>query len=386
MHLCYVADTQLPSRTANSIHVMKMCQAYRRLGHRVTLLVPAWRRGLEAGVGDVFTFYGVSERFRIVRVPHSVRLAGRAYFGLLLPVVAALCRPDLVHTRNLVVGWGTARLLRLPTILELHDLPDRTPRQRTTFRRTSGSAAVLAVVTITRAQTRLLEPLADPNARFVVAPDGVDASWLAERPEREEARRELGLQEEARRLAVYTGHLYRGRGVELILELARRTPDHLFLIVGGREEDVARLRRQAEGLANVRIPGFQPPARVPLYLRAADVLLMPYADAIETAGGTDTAAYASPLKLFEYLAAGRPVLASQLPVLGEILRHGDNALLLPYESAEAWAEALRRLAAEPELAAALAAGARRDAAGFSWERRAERILAAAGPVATGRGA
>ncbi|HEX6202371.1 MAG TPA: glycosyltransferase [Thermoanaerobaculia bacterium] len=378
MHLCYVADTQVPSRTANSIHVMKMGQAYRRLGHRVTLVVPAWRGGVEAGVADVFAYYGLSERFRIVRVPHAVRLAGRGYFGLLLPAVAALLRPDLVHTRNLAVAWGCARLLRRPTVLELHDVPGRTPRQRAVFRAVSASPATRAVVTITDAQRRLVEPLAAPGARLVVAPDGVDAAWLDERPTREEARRELGLEGEARRVAVYTGHLYRGRGIGLILELARRAPDHLFLIVGGREEDVERRRREAAGLPNVRVVGFQPPARVPLYLRAADVLLMPYADAVETTGGSDTAAFASPLKLFEYLAAGRPVLASQLPVLGEVLRDGDNALLLPYADAAAWLAALAGLAARPELADSLAASARRDAAGFTWERRAEAVLAAAG--------
>lgn len=378
MHLCYVADTQIPSRTANSVHVMKMCQAYRRLGHRVTLLVPGWRRGIEQGVDDVFAYYGLTERFRIVRVPHSVRLAGSAYFALLLPLLAALHRPDLLHTRNLAVGWGITRLLRRPAVLELHDVPDRTRRQREAFRSVSGSPVLRALVTISHAQTGLLRPLAASAAPFLVAHDGVDSAWLAERPERGEARRELGLDGEVRRLAVYTGHLYRGRGIGLILELARRTPDHLFLIVGGREDDVTRRRRQAEGLANARLVGFEPPARVPLYLRAADVLLMPYADSIATTGGTDTAAFASPLKLFEYLAAGRPVLSSQLPVLGEVLRHGDNALLLPYASAEAWVDALARLAAEPDLAASLAANARRDAARFTWERRAERILAAAG--------
>jgi glycosyltransferase involved in cell wall biosynthesis len=383
MHLCYVADTQIPSRTANSVHVMKMCQAYRRLGHRVTLLVPGWRRGIEPGVDDVFAYYGLTERFRIVRVPHSARLSGGAYFALLLPLLAALRRPDLVHTRNLAVGWGTTRLLRRPAVLELHDVPDRTRRQRDIFRSASGSTALRALVTISNAQTALLRPLAAAAAPFLVAHDGVDSAWLAERPERGEARRELGLDGETRRLAVYTGHLYRGRGIELILELARRTPDHLFLIVGGREEDVARRRSEAEGIANARVVGFEPPARVPLYLRAADVLLMPYADSIATTGGTDTAAFASPLKLFEYLAAGRPVLASQLPVLGEVLRHGDNALLLPYESIHAWAQALRTLAAEPELADALARSARHDAAGYTWERRAENILSAAGFPPTG---
>jgi glycosyltransferase involved in cell wall biosynthesis len=84
------------------------------------------------------------------------------------------------------------------------------------------------------------------------------------------------------------------------------------------------------------------------------------------------------MKMFEYLAAGRPILASTLPVLGEVLADGVNALLLPHDRPERWAEALARLAAEPELAATLAARARRDASGYTWEERNRRLLAGCG--------
>lgn len=378
MRICYVADAQVPSRTANSIHVMKMCQAYRRLGHRVTLIVPRWRGGTEADVDDELAFYGLTETFRIVRCPYSPRLPDLLYFGLLLPMVARRLRPDLVHTRNLAVGWGAARVFRLPSVLELHHVPEGTPRQLSLFRRVSGSRTLRSLVAITSAQADRLRDLAAPGAPLSVAPDGVDSAWLTGAPDRRDARRELGLTGETRPLAVYTGHLYRGRGIELILELARRRPDHLFLIVGGREEDVARYRNLGGGLENVRLPGFQAPSRVPLFLRAADALLMPYADRIETTGGRDTASYASPMKLFEYLAAGRPILASTLPVLQEVLEDGRNALLLPYDEPERWSEALSRLRREPELAGGLAAAARADAARYTWEARARSILEAAG--------
>jgi glycosyltransferase involved in cell wall biosynthesis len=206
----------------------------------------------------------------------------------------------------------------------------------------------------------------------------VDAAWLTDAPARDEARRRVGLAREPRRIAVYAGHLYAGRGVGLILDLARRRPDHLFVLVGGRGGDVERCRARATGMGNVCVAGFRPPAEIPAWLAAADVLLMPYADRIATAGGGDTAAWASPMKMFEYLAAGRPILASTLPVLGEVLADGVNALLLPHDRPERWAEALARLAAEPELAATLAARARRDASGYTWEERNRRLLAGCG--------
>lgn len=380
MRLWYVADSQIPSRTANSVHVMRMCQAYARLGHRVTLLVPRWRHGIEPAVADVHRFYGLSTRFSVRRVPRPRLRWDTLYFGLLFPAIARLGRPALVHTRTLAVAWGAATLLRLPTVYEAHHPPPDNPRQRRMLARLTRSPRLRALVVITRALAeRYLDVLSD-GVDPVIAPDGVDGDWLEGAVGREEARRRIGLDGHAGPVAVYTGHLYPGRGVELILDLARRRPEVLFLLIGGRAEDVARCREGGRGNvpANARFVGFRPPAEVPLYLRAADVLLMPYADRLETAGGSDSAAYASPMKLFEYMAAGRPILASTLPVLREVLVDGTNALLLPYHRPERWSEALERLRRDPGLAERLAAAARADAGRYTWEARARSILESAG--------
>lgn len=389
MRITYVADAQVPSRTANSIHVMRMCQAYADLGHEVTLVVPDWKSGLEPGVADVFEFYGVTGRFSIRRVP---RLGGRfqtAHHAVLLPLAARWPRPALVHTRSLAAAWGLTRLLSLPTLLEAHHPLAGTRRQRTMWRDVASSARLRALVLITRALAERFALDLPDGLRPVIAPDGVDARWLAAAPKRKEARRRLGLDGTDRPVAVYTGHLYPGRGIELILELARRRPDHLFLVVGGRRRDLETFRdgpRAAGVPENARLVGFRPPSEVLLYLRAADVLLMPYAGRVETTGGSDTAAFASPMKLFEYLSAGRPILASKLPVLQEVLEHGRNALLLPYEEPERWSEALSWLARNSGEARRLAERARADARRYTWEARARGILERALPAGGAEGA
>ncbi len=202
----------------------------------------------------------------------------------------------------------------------------------------------------------------------------MDLARYADLPGPSEARRRLGLPEAF--TAVYTGQFYAGRGLELMAELARRNPEVSFVWAGGDEETLARWRErlEQEGLGNVRLLGYRPHAEVPLIQAAGDVLLMPYGRRVAVSGGGDTAAVASPMKAFEYLAAGRPILASDLPVFREVLDEA-NAVLLPPEEVETWDEALKALQEDPARRRALAQAARCTAQRYSWQARQARALA-----------
>jgi glycosyltransferase involved in cell wall biosynthesis len=167
--------------------------------------------------------------------------------------------------------------------------------------------------------------------------------------------------------------LYAGRGVGLMLELARRLPKIRFLLVGGRSEDVAARKEQAAGLTNVHFTGFVPNAELPLYQAACDVLLIPYSRQVAGSSGSDIAPYTNPLKMFEYLASDRPVLASDLPILREILNE-QNAILLPVGELQAWVDALLALQKSPRRRAALAKAGQQTAAEYTWQKRAQRLL------------
>jgi glycosyltransferase involved in cell wall biosynthesis len=164
--------------------------------------------------------------------------------------------------------------------------------------------------------------------------------------------------------------------VELILDLAEKLPEVQFLLAGGEAGDVERVRQEAQrrGLQRLLLAGFVPNARLPGYQAACDVLLAPYGEKVAASSGGDIARYLSPMKLFEYMACGRPVIASDLPPLREILNDA-NAVLLPPGDLQAWVDSITFLMIHPEKALKLGEQARQDAVQYSWEQRAGRLLA-----------
>jgi glycosyltransferase involved in cell wall biosynthesis len=212
----------------------------------------------------------------------------------------------------------------------------------------------------------------------LIAADGVDLSRYANLPAAPQARLRLAAFQGRQSCftAGYTGHLYAGRGGEQIIEMAERLPEITFLLAGGEPSDVARLQAQVETrkLDNVIMTGFIPNADLPLYQAACDVLLMPYQAHVAASSGGDIAPYLSPMKLFEYLACGRAILSSDLPVLREVL-NPKNAVLLQPDDIAAWAAAVQALQNDPGRCEGLGKQARRDASLYTWEARARAILA-----------
>jgi glycosyltransferase involved in cell wall biosynthesis len=170
------------------------------------------------------------------------------------------------------------------------------------------------------------------------------------------------------------GHLYAGRGIELINTMARALPSVAFHLVGGSEEDRGRMVRL--GLSpNVILHGHHPPSQLANFFQKFDAVLAPYQSKVAVAGGGDTSDYMSPLKLFEYMAWGKPILCSDLPVLREVIEHRRNGLLLPPDDPATWVAALNRLIANPAERECLGNNARTDfLTRHTWRQRADRVL------------
>lgn len=366
MKIAVVAAGAIPAQTANSIQVMKMAQALAVLGHSVCVFVP----GDDPRVNwdHLAKPYGLAQRFELRWLPAS-RWLRRYDYALRVVNAAREWGADLLYTRLPQAATLAARR-GLATIFELHDMPTGTMGPWLLRRFLAAKGARRLVVNTQNLKSHVEAKFPEAKGLLALAPNGVDLQRYAEMPSAPEARTQLGI---ADRFTVgYTGHLYAGRGISLLLELAHRLPSMNFLFVGGRPEDVNARQQQAAGLANVHFVGFVPNSQLPLYQAACDVLTLPYSSRVAGSSGVDIAAFTNPLKMFEYLAAGRAVVANELPILREIL-NDQNAILLGGDI-DAWASTLNDLQRSEYRRAALARAAQQTAAENTWEKRAARIL------------
>ncbi|MBV6396519.1 MAG: D-inositol-3-phosphate glycosyltransferase [Anaerolineales bacterium] len=369
MKILAIAGSRVPSDTANSIQVMKACSALAGLGHDLTLIVPDFE--LRPSTFDIRSQYGIETSFPMEWLGGS----SRRLFTFNAVRAALKHKPDLLYVwlpQSAVFGL----LARLPTIFEIHIQPSGWfgPAWHRAFAKLPGRKRLAC---ITNAMKNLLATkysMRMRDADVVIAPNGVELERFASLPDPERARQSLGWSESPTVLCA--GHLYAGRGADLFLQLAESTQQANFIWVGGRPHDVEEWGEKAKtrGLGNVNFIGFVPNFELPNYLAAADVLIMPYAKSIYgSSGSADSASVASPMKMFEYMAAGRAILTSDLPVIREVLDEA-SAVFVPPQDASAWTSALKSLLDDSQKRIALAQNARRRVENYTWTARARKIL------------
>lgn len=373
----YLSTAFVPSSTANGLQVMKMCQAFRQEEYDIRLVAPIYAGREEDATEYIWKQCGLSTMFSMTTIP--VRAGGRGIrYDIQAIMNAKKGEAALVYTRSLRCAV-LAALFGLRVVVEVHDVPGGRwgPRY---MRFILSSRRTAAMVVITEAlRKELAVRFGDScGCPIVVAPDGVDFDRFRDLPAPPDARRKLGLGGEGF-VAGYAGSFYAGRGVELVLSLAKRFPEGRFLIIGGPPDLAKELEHGTRDLKldNVLFPGIVPNAEIPSYLAACDVLLMPYQKSVSVSGGGDTARWMSPMKMFEYLASGRLILSSDLPVLREVLNE-ENAVLCPPGDVDAWEVALRKAASDSAWRSRLGQRAREDAKRYDWRERVKRIMEAVG--------
>ena len=367
MKIAAIAGSTIPSDTANSLQVMKACQALVQIGHEVILIVP----GSKNISVNLQQHYVLETDFPIEWLSSS----SRRMFTWDSVRRARTLKADLLYVwfpQSAVFGL----LRRLPVIFEIHIQPSGLfgPLWHRLFANLRGRKRL---VSITRALVDILERdfhMYLDSDEVVIAPNGVDLERFTSLPDPATARRQIGLREAP--TVMCTGHLYAGRGADLFLALARSITNAHFVWVGGRSEDIAIWKQRAEmnGISNVTFTGFIPNRDLPIFQAAADILLMPYSRSIMGSSGTaDSASVASPMKMFEYMAVGRAIVSASLPVIREVLNE-NNAVFCKPDDMNSWKSALERLLEDENLRVQLGGQAKQDVQGYTWLARAERIL------------
>ncbi|OGO48770.1 MAG: hypothetical protein A2Z30_08250, partial [Chloroflexi bacterium RBG_16_64_43] len=364
LRLGYVARSRVPSDLANSLQVMKMCAAFAAQVQVVDLIIPFrwddWRVARTAGA-SLWARYAVTRRFHIARVlyPHWRDRFEVRGFSLAATARAAVRGYDLVYSRDVWTAYWLARMGR-PVAFEVHNLAEE--QRYPVWLAMLHQKSLRGVFCISGALAEAYADAGAPRELLHILPDGVDLERFDLPLSKDEARRRLGLPLNPPILC-HSGHLYPGRGGEETIEALAGLSSAVLVMVGGRAEDTARLQALAARLGvaeRVIFIGQVPNGAVPAYLWAADVLVMPYTSR------TPTVRYMSPLKMFEYMAAGRPIVTTDFPVVREVLRDGETAVLVEPDSAQALREGIQRILGNPALSQRVAAGARSAVQGYSW--------------------
>ncbi len=369
MKLYYIANARMPTDKAHGIQIAKMCEAFIEAGVDVTLVVPR-RATDERSVRD---YYHLRVDVPLVRLPALDWYRG-GRLGYFLSSVSFMLSYLLYIGYKKVAGenfilytvdtdnYSSSALALFPSPLfsEMHGAKLDTGAQRLLFSRVRGIIAINQIIV-----EELKETFPHASARYIVEPNGVDLSVFAGIDKRD-ARTRLGLPHDIP-IVLYTGRFFGWKGLEILPYAAALTPSMRWQMVGGTEEEFARVVKDPLP-ANFFLAGSRPHNEMPLWFAAADALVV-----LGTARDVQSYRYTSPMKLFEYLAAGRPIIASNTPAIREIVSEKEVLFYTPDDAHDLARIAKSAVTHGQELASRIEA-ATRLAVASSWRARAERIV------------
>lgn len=361
MNIAYLSSARVPDDWAHVLQILKTCDALARAGVTVELVVP-YRIGTRKE--DPYAFANVGRTFRITRLPcidlsrtsenpflYHLRTFSFLFFARLY---LAVLPHDLVYTRELLAPTRPER-----TVFEVH------AATKNVLSAVSKLSRARSVVAISNGIREDLVRAGVPEHNVVVAPDAIDLDEFAKPESRSEARKRLGIREDAK-VALYIGMLGSWKGTDTLAEAARLlAPEVKVVVIGGEEHELPEWRKR---YPEVSFLGFRPYAELADNQQAADVLVLP-----NTGKDPVSARHTSPLKLFSYMASGIPMVVSDLPSLREVVDE-KSAFIVEPDDAAALAAGIRAALADPAEAARRSSAAQSLVAHHTWDARARRIL------------
>jgi len=371
----------LPTRQANGLQTISMGHAFAKLGFQTTLYyVPSpYVKNDPLRVDDSTpriilkplprAVFPINKSFKLEKLRSLPSFLHAFVWSGIVSYWTSGSKVDFFFVREPMIAWWLGRL-GLPTVLEIHEMPKG--REGIFIRWASQQTSVKLVLAVTEHLRADLErKLHVPSDKLLTLKNGVELDTFSCSITKKEARQRLGLPLD-KPLVVYTGQLSGEKGVDVLVRAAPMLNGIGVVIVGGTSLDTERLQRVLQEIDgnNVTLAGFKSHSDTRLFQRAADVLALPHSMKF-----VQSRYYTSPVKLFEYMAAGAPIVASDLPSHREVIRHGENGWLVTPDNPGALAQGIHSLLDDSAVAQRLAKQATRDVQRYTWEQRASEILA-----------
>ena len=363
--ISYVTLARIPTGRAHGYAIMKMCEEFAALANRVELVTPTRKHGLK---DDPFEYHHIKRNFRLRKLwttdflglfdNRSIPLFFIDIAIFLLSLSIRQWSSDtILYTRDYLVAL-VARSHNI--VLEIHTIPEKT------FLFFRALKRARRIIVISNGLKEALVKAGVTEEKIIVAPDAVDLSEFNITPMRELVWGSIGVNAE-KKIILYTGHFYSWKGAETLAEAASLLPPECeVVLMGGVDQELAEFKTKYGTQA--RIIGFEKREKLAGYLKSADVLVLP-----NSGKQRISSHYTSPLKLFQYMAAGVPIVAADLPSIREILSD-SSAFWFRSDDENDLAVRVHYVLQHPDEAAGKAARAAEEVKKYTWGARAKSIL------------
>ena len=366
LKIVYITRSIIPSKTANSVNVIRMCSAFASLGHQVTLLAPITKKLEEKGVEDIFKFYGVENNFEIKKLfSPNIRFLKRKIYSYRCLNQVKKIDPDLVYGRGVISAFYLTQKAGYKTLFERHsNYGEDKKTEEKIFKKfileNKNKAKLVAIAQ--KLKELYCRKYNIEESAVHVAPSATlvnkDFDTIPVNCEQFKDSFNIG----------YIGKVAKNRGLEIIIKLAENFPKIIFHIIGGDEKEIKYWKNESKNLENIIFHGFINPKDTYKYRNLCDILLAPYMNADKNFE------YMSPIKIFEYMASKTPMICSDSKIIRESLNE-KYTMLVDNEDINAWIKAVEKLYSDKEFRENMAKNAYEYCVqNFTYEARCKKIL------------
>lgn len=371
MKIRYIVNARIPTEKAHGYQICKMCEEFASSGVEVELLYPTRKNFIQE---DLFSYYGIKRNFSVRKIKMFDFIKWEKFFFrkgqvfqslffLFKQLLLKFDKKDIIYTRDSEIAW-LYKKKGFRVYFEAHFWPASKNKIYHYFLKNVDGIICNSRGTLKRHRKSGLEKL-------TVAPNGVDLKEFEINKSKEELRKELNLPID-KKIAMYVGHLYGWKGVDTVVEAAELSENNnlVFVLIGGTDGDIEKYKKiiEEKKLNNIKLLGRKKKSKIPKFLKTADVLLLP-----NTSVSVESIEYTSPIKMFEYMASGVPIIASNLSSIKEML-NDSNSFLFEADSALSLVGELNHVVENEDLALGRAAKSKEDVQEYTWEKRVGKII------------
>lgn len=355
MNILYISASTIPSYDANSVSVVNMVNSFLKLGHSVDLIADKGESDIDIDISEFYSIENI-DKFRI----YYVKKSKISSILRMLLSVKLIKNVDLVYTRWTPGAFVATFFLKKYTIMEYHIKSNRYII-KLMDKVNMNSKFILRHIFITNALKNMFKKdFPNNDYKFLVLPGGAKLTY--------------NLSSFESLSCGYIGSFKEGKGVDTIIKIAARMKNMTFHIVGGSKKEINEIKGNIGDSSNIIWHGYLPHSKALEIMNKFDIALLPNKDKV-IIKNQDIGLVTSPNKMFEYMAAGKIIIATELPVLKEILVHMENSILVEQDNIDEWVSAIYRVSNDAQLRKTLREKVIYEIQEkYSWDKRAEKSL------------